>query len=137
MARLPDVASLSVLIVDDDQITRTMVARMLANMGIKFITQAENGVDAIKIVRSHRPNIVLCDIEMEPMSGIQVLEALRHSVQWKERGIPLIFLTNRADSEVVAKARELGVSAFLLKPVTPERLRDRIIRAIESTSARS
>jgi two-component system chemotaxis response regulator CheY len=124
-------SSLAVLVVDDDAATRALVTRMLLNMGVKFVQQAANGPEALALIRSQRPHLVICDVEMEPMSGIEVLKALRKSPQSNERTLPFIVLTRHSDPEIVSAARHEGCNAFLLKPVSPDKLRERMTKALQ------
>lgn len=125
-----DLSRFTVLLAEDDITARLMVARMLTNMGFKSILQAANGLEALEMIRGALPDLVIGDIEMEPMSGLEVLKTLRKSSASYERSLPFIFLTNHAESQVVSTATALGVNAFLLKPVNPDRLVDRVSRVL-------
>lgn len=123
-------ANLSVLVVEDEKFTRMVLAKLVGTLGVKAVHQAEDGGTALQAVRTHRPDLVLCDVEMKPLDGLDFLRALRAEGEAALRSLPVLFMTNRADEERVTQARELGADTFLVKPVTPDALRDALARLI-------
>lgn len=109
----------SVLVIEDESFTRMVLARMLAAIGFKAVHQAGDGEAGLAAVRDHRPDVVLCDVEMAPLDGLGFLRALRAGGD----PLPVVFMTNRADEGRMAEARDLGADAFLVKPATPDTLR--------------
>lgn len=126
----PSFEHLSVLIIDDEKFTRMVMVRMLSNLGFKDVFQAEDGSTGLTAVRDLQPNAVVCDIEMKPMSGLAFLEALRASPEPGLKTLPVVFITNRLDPDRLVRARELGSGAFILKPVTPTTLKERLTEAL-------
>lgn len=125
----PSFEHLSVLIIDDEKFTRTVMVRMLSNLGFKDVFQAEDGSTGMTAVRDLQPNVVVCDIEMKPMSGLAFLEELRASPEPGLKTLPVVFITNRLDPDRLVRARELGSDAFILKPVTPITLKEKLADA--------
>jgi CheY-like chemotaxis protein len=106
---------LVVLAVDDDMINRKLLKSMLAkNENVKEILEAQNGADAIAQIKS-RPdiNLILLDIIMPIMNGLEMLEIVRADTQMNH--IPIIVLTT--DETKKSQALELGANAFLMKPI--------------------
>lgn len=113
-------AGRSVLVIEDEPFTRKVLAKMLSNLGFAAVYQAGDGHAGLEAVHAHVPDVVVCDVEMLPMDGLEFLRSLR------EEGhalIPVAFMTNRADETRIAEARALGSDAFLVKPASPDTLR--------------
>lgn len=100
-----------ILVVDDDRLVLATVAHGLAQAGYTVI-DADNGDDAILLARQHRPDLALLDIRMEGLSGFDVAAYLRESL-----GTPFLFLSAFADDDTLARVRELGAVAYLVKPL--------------------
>lgn len=121
-----DYGRLLILVVEDDDFTRELIVRMLRDIGVTRLLTKTNGKDGLMEVVRTRPDIVFCDIHMAPMNGRQFLQGVRTI---KVRGVdmtPVVFLTSDADAETVKLAKELGVSGYLVKPVSKKQLKDRI-----------
>lgn len=119
-----DFSHLTVLIVEDSDFVRHVVRKYLTEMGFKTVLEAANGMDGIKELQN-KPDIIICDIEMEPLNGFEFLKLLRKQ-PGPEKSLPVIFLTSSADADYVQRALDLGVSAYLLKPVMPDTLKKKI-----------
>ncbi len=113
----------SVLVIEDESFTRMVLAKMLGALGFRAVHQAQDGTSGLSAVRDHAPDIILCDVEMQPMDGLGFLKALRGSSNARDLSLPVVFMTNRADEGRVAEARALGAGTFLVKPATPDNLR--------------
>ncbi|WP_448188679.1 response regulator [Azospirillum sp. sgz301742] len=116
----------SVLVIEDEAFTRMVLAKMLSTLGFKAVHQAQDGESGLAAVRAHAPDAVLCDVEMAPVDGLGFLRALRASDDPRHKVLPVLFMTNRADPARVAEAGTLGVNTFLVKPATPEALREKL-----------
>ena len=103
--------SLRVLIVDDQEPIRELLQRQLEKIGHKVVGKALNGLQAIELTESLLPDIVLMDIEMPKMDG---LEATRIIMDKFPR--PVVLLTSHDDPEMVMRASQAGAGAYLLKP---------------------
>ncbi len=106
-----------VLIVDDSLFMRNHLARLLGEHGYDIV-QAENGVEAVKTYRASRPDVVLMDITMPEMNGMDALVEIR---QLDSRA-KVIMLTALDQQLVAARAVHMGAKEFLVKPVPPTRL---------------
>ncbi|MEI6559349.1 MAG: response regulator [Rhodospirillaceae bacterium] len=131
-ARLP---RLTVLVIEDEPFTRTVTARVVAGLGCAAVLEAGDAVTGLQLLRCQRVDIVLCDIDMKPVTGLELLRDLRTSDDEAERRLPLIFLTGRAGPEEVAAANTLGRTAFLVKPVQPDLLRRSLLQLTETPAA--
>jgi CheY-like chemotaxis protein len=102
-----------ILVVDDTALERETVARLLEIEGFQTIG-ASNGKEAYATLYSRKPDLVLLDLMMPEMDGIQLLGMIRRHPQWEQ--IPIIVLTGLSDSnKLVARARELGVEDIVSK----------------------
>ena len=113
----------SVLVIEDEAFTRMVLAKMLSTLGFKTVHQAQDGESGLAAVRTHTPDAVVCDVEMTPMDGLGFLKALRTSDDPRHRALPVVFMTNRIDEGRAAEARGLGADTFLVKPATPDALK--------------
>ncbi|HYH21650.1 MAG TPA: response regulator [Azospirillum sp.] len=114
----------TVLVIEDEAFTRMVLAKMLSTLGFRAVHQAADGEAGLAAVREHRPDVVVCDVEMAPLDGLGFLRALRASGDARSSALPVVFMTNRADEGRMAEARGLGADAFLVKPATPDSLRE-------------
>lgn len=112
----------SVLVIEDESFTRMVLAKMLGTLGFKAVHQAADGVAGLAAVQTHHPDVVVCDVEMQPMDGLGFLKALRASADSRHRALPVVFMTNRADQARMDEAAALGSDTFIVKPATPESL---------------
>lgn len=116
--------ALSVLVVEDESFTRMVLAKMLGTLGVKAVHQAADGESGLAAVAAHSPDLVLCDVEMQPMDGFGFVRTLRASGDSRQRTLPVLFMSGRVDDDRKAQARDSGADAVLAKPVTPAGLRD-------------
>lgn len=112
-----------VLVVDDDPLNRKLLARNLEEDGHR-VTSVENGFDALKSIEDETPDVVLLDIVMPGLDGIEVLARMKESPGMIH--IPVIMISGVDDSESVVRCIETGAEDFLPKPFDPVILRARI-----------
>jgi two-component system chemotaxis response regulator CheY len=100
------------------------------------IAQARDGQDALSQRETADPGLIICDISMQPMDGLEFVEALRrHS--WPRAGeVPVIFLTSHTEGPIVKQAFRLGVEAYVVKPVQKKQLEVRVMTTLERVRAR-
>ncbi|NVK56396.1 MAG: fused response regulator/phosphatase [Alteromonadaceae bacterium] len=105
---------LKVLIVDDEEINRIMLAEMLREAGYADCIEAENGIKAIEKAREYKPDIVLLDVIMPGMSGIEAAPLLKATSP--ECHMPVLFITSLDDEESLVRCLECGGDDFISKP---------------------
>lgn len=116
----------TVLVVEDEQVTRAAIRSQLRQIGIATIIEAADGKAGLAEIARTRPTLVLCDVHMQPVDGRQFLKMVRTvKVEWV-KNIPIVFLTADAKPETVAFAREYQVNGYLVKPVLLSDLKARI-----------
>ena len=124
MSDAVDFASLTILVIDDQEFVRTIVRKMLEQLGVGRVVEAQDGRSGLDAVTRETPDVVICDIQMRPMDGFGFAQSLRAIPG--VAATPVIMLTAHTDSATVARAKELNIGAFLAKPVLPPALKDKI-----------
>ncbi|MFV3128426.1 response regulator transcription factor [Niveispirillum sp. KHB5.9] len=130
-----DFTKLKVLIVDDDQFYRGILKRLLLQVGVRMIAEAENGETALTSITRLKPDAVLCDIEMEPVNGIEVLRRVRTSDTPQVADTPIVMVTSHATSDLVKQAVENQASGYLVKPVSLTDIQKRLTVAVQTRRA--
>ncbi|HSF98727.1 MAG TPA: response regulator [Ornithinibacter sp.] len=102
-----------VLVAEDEAIIRLDLAEMLVDAGYDVVGQAGDGEQAVALATSLRPDIVIMDVKMPVMDGITAAEQIG-----KERICPVVMLTAFSQTELVERARDAGVMAYIVKPFT-------------------
>lgn len=120
---------LKILVIDDQEFVRAIVRKMLAQIGIGSVVEAGDGTAGLDAVERERPDLVICDVQMRPLDGFGFVRALR-ALPVARATTPVILLTAHTDPTTLARAEEVGVDAFLAKPVLPPALKDKIIDVI-------
>ena len=113
----PSAAAHQVLVLEHSASFREMLALHLSNAGYTVL-QAEDAVVAGKLILQRAPDLIITDIEVPYMSGVELVGALRGDPSFKD--IPVIFLSSQVDLETAA--RQVQAQAFLRKPVSVDRL---------------
>jgi putative two-component system response regulator len=108
-----------ILIVEDSEQIRSIIAQALLLEGYDSV-QASNGIEGLNILNERTPDLILSDINMPKMDGIEFLKAVRENPQWTT--IPFVFLTSHSTSEDIQRGKELGVEDYLTKPIETDDL---------------
>jgi two-component system chemotaxis response regulator CheY len=123
--------NLRILIVDDNGHIRQLLRTILNAVGIRNIDIAEDGVRGFDAFYRLDYDIVFTDYQMDPISGIDLVDLIRTSDKSPNPYIPIIMISAYSDQERVQIARDHGVTEFLAKPLTVERLMNRLETVIE------
>ena len=126
---------LKVLLVDDNQHMRVLLTEILRAIGVKLIFEAADGAQALQILRGNPIDIVMTDLAMEPLDGIDFVRLLRNSQDSPNPMVPVIMITGHSTIRRVAEARDVGVTEFLSKPVTARGVLERIGRLVDHPRA--
>lgn len=119
-----DLASLPILVVDDYQAMRRLLRTLLLQIGFTDITFAADGADALGKLRDQRFRLIISDLKMEPMSGLDLLREVRSDGLLQS--IPFIMVTAAGDTSAVVAAKDAGVNDYIVKPFTTEVLRRKL-----------
>ena len=122
---------LRLLVVEDSAMMRGVIRKTIGLMDIPVenLLEAENGEEGLSLLREHRCDLVLADVNMPVMSGCEMVSQMKEDDSLKD--IPVILLTGEGSSLRVAKIRSMGIGGYLRKPFTPEELRAVVQRAIQ------
>lgn len=122
---------LKILLVDDNHHMRVLIGEILRAIGVKGVYEATDGAEALQIIRQHAIDIVMTDLAMQPLDGIDFVRLLRNSPDSPNPMCPVIMITGHSTQKRVTEARDAGVTEFLAKPVTARGVVDRITRVVE------
>ncbi|MBI5875943.1 MAG: response regulator [Deltaproteobacteria bacterium] len=114
-----------IIIIDDNADQRFVLKGLLTNIGCDVIGEGKSGLDAMELMQKFFPDVILMDIKMPGMDGIEAVTAIN---QFKPT--PVILLTAKKDDETIKRAVDAGVMAYLVKPVREEELMPAIELAI-------
>ena len=117
-----------ILVVDDDSSVRRMLTLLFDAACVVLL--AANGEEALAIVAAQRPRLMLLDMTMPGMSGLEVLKAAHAEVP----AMTVIMLTGAVDVELAKKALELGAVEYVTKPFDLTRLKEKVLRSLETIS---
>ncbi|MHA6529158.1 response regulator [Paenibacillus sp. BAC0078] len=121
---------MKLLIVDDEERTREMLRKHInwEELGIYEVETARNGLVALELCRSFRPDIVLCDVRMPKMDGIEFAQRLRES----DDSCKLLFLSGFSDKEYLMSAIRLHALDYIEKPINPDKVQKAVQAAVEA-----
>lgn len=111
------------MVVDDEQDLLDLIEYNLKKEGFSVL-KAENGLEALETAREQNPDLVLLDIMMPKMDGLEVCEKMRSDAEL--RHIPIIFLTARGDEKTEVEGLDLGADDYVTKPISTTKLISRI-----------
>jgi two-component system chemotaxis response regulator CheY len=119
--------NISVLIVDDSSVMRKIVERSLRQAGIEIgqVYEAGNGLEALAVLNEHKVNLVLCDINMPGMDGLEFVKQLP-AVE-KAKGVPVVMITTEGSEGHVVQALSAGARGYIRKPFTPDQVKEHIL----------
>ncbi len=123
----------TILVVDDEQDLLDLIEYNLQQEGFDVL-KAKDGKEGMEMAHKHRPNLVLLDIMMPKMDGMEVVEQMRADKNLKH--IPIIFLTARGDEKTEIKGLDKGGDDYITKPISTKKLLSRIkavLRRFEET----
>ncbi|HZB94233.1 MAG TPA: response regulator [Stellaceae bacterium] len=114
----------TVMVVDDDQTMRVLIRRMLARLKIVNLIEADGGEAALEQLEQapFGCDLIICDWNMQGMSGIEFFDRV-HAMK---PALPFLMLTGRADAGSVTTAKQAGVPAYIVKPISPDELRTKV-----------
>ena len=121
---------LVVLIADSNPYTRRLTRIMLTNLGVKSTYEAGDGIAAIEAIRTVNPDVMILDWDMPVLDGCEVMRIVRSPGVFPKANLPIIMLTDDGLQSRVTAAIRLGVHEFLVKPISPKTLQQRLLGII-------
>jgi two-component system chemotaxis response regulator CheY len=125
-------AKVRALIVDDSSVMRKIVERSLRQAGVDLaeVREAGNGAEALGALSESGVDLILCDINMPVMDGIEFLRQLQ-SVE-NAKGVPVVMITTEGSESHVVQALSIGARGYIRKPFTPEQVKEHVIPLLEA-----
>lgn len=120
--------SIDVLIVDDYRTMLRIIRNLLKQIGFENVDEATDGTEALAKLRSRRFGLVISDWNMQPMTGLELLQNVRADA--KLASLPFIMITAESKTENVVAAKEAGVSNYIVKPFNAETLQAKIEKVL-------
>jgi two-component system, chemotaxis family, chemotaxis protein CheY len=117
------------LVVDDFATMRKIIKNVLNRINITDVIEAENGANALELLKKEHTDIIISDWIMPEMTGIEFLKACKDDDAIKH--IPFIMVTAEAQKECIMEAIKSGVDNYIVKPFTPDKLQSAIVKAQE------
>ena len=118
---------IDVLVVDDSAAIRKILQRVLAQTELPLgkILEAGDGFEAIERLTANNIGLVLTDINMPNMDGLELLRKMRENPQWKS--IPVVMITTEGSQQKVLEAADLGAAGYVRKPFTAEQIKEKLL----------
>ncbi|WP_425999330.1 response regulator [Caulobacter sp. DWR1-3-2b1] len=127
-----DLKSLSVLVVDDNANMRKILAAILKAFGIRDIQEAEDGLQALRILNAREIDIIFTDLMMQPVDGLAFIRWIRASPASPCPYVPIVMITGHATKRSLDEARIAGVTEFLAKPLNARGVMHRLNEVINN-----
>jgi two-component system chemotaxis response regulator CheY len=118
--------SIRALIIDDSTVMRKIVERSLRQAGIELtkVFEAGNGVEALGVLKENQVDLILCDINMPVMDGLEFIKQLAGVASAKD--VPVVMITTEGSESHVVQALSFGARGYIRKPFTPEQVREQV-----------
>ncbi|MBF0563539.1 MAG: response regulator, partial [Alphaproteobacteria bacterium] len=128
MSEMPKInySNMTAMIIDDQEFVREIISKMLYQFGFEKVLTAADGGAGFDALESNKPDVIICDIAMKPVGGLEFVQKLREHPMAAYAYIPVIIMTGDMNADVMIKAKKLGISAAVIKPVPPKKLREKI-----------
>jgi two-component system chemotaxis response regulator CheY len=122
------------LIVDDSSVMRKIVERSLRQAGISIaqVLEAGNGAEALALLQEGKVDIILCDINMPVMDGLEFVKQLP-TVE-NAKGVPVVMITTEGSEAHVVQALSAGARGYIRKPFTPDQVKEHVIPVLAGKS---
>ncbi|HFC98309.1 MAG TPA: response regulator [Thermosulfurimonas dismutans] len=121
---MPLDTSMRVLVVDDFATMRKIIKNILTQLGFRNIIEADDGTTAWEILQKEPVDLIISDWNMPKMSGLELLKKVRADEKLKD--IPFLMVTAEAQKENIIEAVKYKVSQYIVKPFTPETLKEKL-----------
>jgi two-component system, chemotaxis family, chemotaxis protein CheY len=127
-------SSIRALIVDDSSVMRKIVERSLRQAGIDMseVFQAGNGAEAMAVLQENRVDLILCDINMPVMDGLEFIKQLPGISNAKD--VPVVMITTEGSEAHVVEALSCGARGYIRKPFTPEQVKEHVVPVLAGKS---
>ncbi len=120
--------NLVAMVVDDFSTMRNIVRKILKDLEFRDVIEAENGVEALRLLESNKVDLIVSDWNMPAMTGLELLKRVRADERLKD--LPFLMVTAEAQKENIIKAVQARVSNYVVKPFSPAMLAEKLAKII-------
>ncbi len=122
------------LIIDDSSVMRKIVERSLRQAGIDLapVLEAGNGAEALVVLQENKVDLILCDVNMPVMDGLEFIKQLPGVPNAKD--VPVVMITTEGSESHVVQALSSGARGYIRKPFTPEQVREHVVPVLAGKS---
>jgi two-component system chemotaxis response regulator CheY len=126
---------MDILVVDDSAAIRKILQRVLRQTGLSIgaIHEAGDGQEALELLKTNAVSMILTDINMPRMDGLQLLAALKAAPEWS--GTPVVMITTEGGETKVAEAVRLGAAGYVRKPFTADQIKEKLAGVLQPALA--
>jgi two-component system, chemotaxis family, chemotaxis protein CheY len=126
--------NIKALIVDDSSVMRKIVERSLRQAGLSIaqVFEAGNGAEALGALKDNKVDLILCDINMPVMDGLEFVKALPGVENAK--GVPVVMITTEGSESHVVQALSAGARGYIRKPFTPDQVKEHVLPVLAGKS---
>ncbi len=128
----PGMSEIRALIVDDSSVMRKIIERSLRQAGLNLavVHEAGSGTEALDVLKAKEVDLILSDINMPSMDGLEFLRQLR--AQNLAPGVPVVMITTESSEEHVKQAIQAGARGYIRKPFTAEQVKERVLPLVNA-----
>ena len=120
-----------ILVVDDDPVMLQFVLNLLGRLGVQQVQEASDGQGGLVAATSFRPDLVLSDIHMHPMGGLEFVRRLRAHTSAELRKVPVLMMTADSRPDTLKESVTLGIAAYIVKPPQLSALKTKLEHALK------
>lgn len=125
-----NIEAAKILVVDDDQVMRMFVVSSLNRLGAKQVAEASDGQQGLRLVGNFAPNVVLTDLHMHPMNGLDFIKQIRAHPVIELRKIPILVMSADSSTDIFNDSLQLGIAGYIIKPPVISVLKVKLERAL-------
>jgi CheY-like chemotaxis protein/CheY-specific phosphatase CheX len=122
-----------ILVVDDSNFIRMVVKKYLRKIGYENTIEAANGREAIEMYKKEKPDIIFMDYVMPQMTGYEALQQIRLT----DKKVPVVMFTSVSDQNVISECKALGISGYIIKPLTAEEGPEKLQEFLENPTGQA
>jgi len=126
-----DYKNITALIADDEAHMRTFMKLTLQDVGIGKVYLMQNGMDAVEAYQEYQPDLILLDINMNKMNGIEALKIIKKI----NPDAKVVMMTAVSTRNTIQETAEAGATYYILKTQTPDEIKEQIVKVLNSVSA--
>ncbi|HAP35414.1 MAG TPA: hypothetical protein DCQ28_05535 [Bacteroidetes bacterium] len=124
---------MKILLIEDDDSQRTLLRYIIAKKSNGELYEAKNGIEGLRLINIYSPDLIVLDLWMPVMSGLEMLDKLRQDADHKS--IPVIIITGMGDKDTIQSVVSKGIAGYILKPFTANQIYSALSKFLPSLHA--